>query len=295
MSEVFHPFFVFQMYSVILWSFEEYYIFAGCIAFIASISIITTLMETRSRLTNLSKLAKYEAPVEVLRNNVFITLSSTQLVPGDIVRITTGIVPCDISLLNGGCVVNESMLTGEAVPVIKTHIQWPIHISDQLLSIGTENRSTLFAATKVLQLKPGTPGANVLGTVVRTGFATTKGELILSILYPQPSSFKFVEQSYKFVFFLFCLSLIGFGISIWQLRRVGADDAIMIIRALDLITIVVPPTLPLALSVGTNFALIALRKEWIFCISPARINMAGKVRLMCFDKTGTLTSGKEKI
>ena len=61
-------------------------------------------------------------------------------------------------------------------------------------------------------------------------------------------------------------------------------------RALDLITIVIPPSLPLAMSVGTNFALVALRAMGIFCISPSRVNMAGKVNFMCFDKTGTLTS-----
>ncbi len=64
----------------------------------------------------------------------------------------------------------------------------------------------------------------------------------------------------------------------------------MILRALDLITIVVPPSLPLAMSVGTNFALAVLRTQRIFCISPSRINLAGKVKLMCFDKTGTLTA-----
>lgn len=63
----------------------------------------------------------------------------------------------------------------------------------------------------------------------------------------------------------------------------------IITRALDLITIIVPPALPATLTIGTSFALSRLRRRDIFCISPNRVNVAGTVDVMCFDKTGTLT------
>lgn len=63
----------------------------------------------------------------------------------------------------------------------------------------------------------------------------------------------------------------------------------IIIRALDLITVVVPPALPATLSIGTSFAIGRLRKSGIFCVSPSRVNVAGKINVVCFDKTGTLT------
>jgi cation-transporting ATPase 13A2 len=53
--------------------------------------------------------------------------------------------------------------------------------------------------------------------------------------------------------------------------------------------VVVPPALPATLSIGTSFALSRLRRSGIFCISPNRINVAGKINVCCFDKTGTLT------
>lgn len=62
-----------------------------------------------------------------------------------------------------------------------------------------------------------------------------------------------------------------------------------IIRALDIVTIVVPPALPAAMTVGTLNAQGRLRRKNIFCISPQRINFCGKLKLICFDKTGTLT------
>lgn len=63
---------------------------------------------------------------------------------------------------------------------------------------------------------------------------------------------------------------------------------------LPLITSIVmmmqPPALPLALTVGTAFALLALRKDKVQCISPQRVNLAGKINCVCFDKTGTLST-----
>lgn len=57
----------------------------------------------------------------------------------------------------------------------------------------------------------------------------------------------------------------------------------------DLVTIAVPPTLPAAMTIGTSFSLWRLRKLGIFCISPPRVNVSGRVNVMVLDKTGTLT------
>jgi cation-transporting ATPase 13A2 len=51
----------------------------------------------------------------------------------------------------------------------------------------------------------------------------------------------------------------------------------------------VPPALPAAMTVGTVFAINRLKNKKIFCISPPRVNVSGRVNLMVFDKTGTLT------
>ena len=59
--------------------------------------------------------------------------------------------------------------------------------------------------------------------------------------------------------------------------------------AADLITIVIPPALPAALTVGSLLAEKRLKGKGIFCISPRTINVSGSVNCVCFDKTGTLT------
>lgn len=58
----------------------------------------------------------------------------------------------------------------------------------------------------------------------------------------------------------------------------------IVIRSLDIVTIIVPPALPAAITTGTIYAQSRLKKQGIFCISPPRINVGGKVSLFCFDK-----------
>lgn len=151
----------------------------------------------------------------------------------------------------------------------------------------------LFSGTKIIRARRpqnvDDDEAVALAVVARTGFATTKGALVRSMLFPKPSGFKFYRDSFRYIAVMGVVALIGFVASFINFVRLGLAWHLIVVRALDLITIVVPPALPATLTIGTNFALSRLKKQSIFCISPQKVNVGGKLDIVCFDKTGTLT------
>ncbi|NXI86770.1 AT132 ATPase, partial [Rhipidura dahli] len=286
-EEVLNPFYIFQVLSMVLWVCDAYYYYAACIFLISSFSLGLSLYETRKQSTTLRNMARISVHVHVCRpSGEEQLLSSAELVPGDCIRLPAAgaLLPCDAVLLTGECLVNESLLTGESVPVMKT----PLPAGGSAYCPEEHRRHTLFCGTQLIQAK-GYAGSHVLAVVTRTGFCTAKGDLISSILYPKPVSFKFYKDAMKFVLFLALLALIGTVYSILILVRNQVPVGQIIIRALDLVTVIVPPALPAAMTVGTIYAQNRLKQQGIFCISPPRINLGGKLRLVCFDKTGTLT------
>ncbi|VDB96191.1 unnamed protein product [Peniophora sp. CBMAI 1063] len=298
-DEVIHPFYVFQIASIVLWSLDDYYYYAFCIFLISAVSIASTLVETKKTIARMREMSRFSCPVSVFVDGLWLERDSTDLVPGDVIHLLEpqlSIVPADIFLLSGDAIVNESMLTGESVPVSK------IPVSDEVLSGWRDSRdiegeaakSFLYAGTKVVRIRKGVGSENApdrpaIGIVVRTGFNTTKGALVRSMLFPKPMGFKFYRDSIRFIIVLAGIAGLGFCASAVQFVRLGVPWHTIVLRALDLITVVVPPALPATLSIGTSFALSRLRKNGIFCIAPTRVNVAGKVNVCCFDKTGTLT------
>lgn len=189
-----------------------------------------------------------------------------------------------------------NFIIGESVPVSK------LPAVDQTLrvmnlaasSVSPETaRHFLYCGTKIVRARRPQEDhegdAVALALVVRTGFNTTKGALVRSMLFPKPSGFKFYRDSFRYISVMAIIALFGFTASLVNFIHLKLAWHLIIVRALDLITIVVPPALPATLTIGTNFALSRLKQKQIFCISPQRVNVGGKLDVMCFDKTGTLT------
>ncbi|KAK2177445.1 hypothetical protein NP493_592g01064 [Ridgeia piscesae] len=289
-EEVLNPFYIFQICSVILWSLDDYYIYASCIVLISGISLAVSLYETRKQSQTLRDMVSSGgATVQVVMSSgEMVETVTSQLVPGAVILIPTRgcMMSCDAVLVSGNTIVNESMLTGESVPVTKT----PLAPSEanEVYSPEMHKRHTLFSGTQVIQTRYY-GDSKVKAVVVRTGFSTAKGELVRSILFPKPIGFKFYQDAMKFILFLCCIATLGMIYSTTMLLVQGVHITKVILRALDIITVVVPPALPAAMTVGTVYAQNRLKKAGIFCISPPRINICGKLKLICFDKTGTLT------
>uniref|UniRef100_H2SUA6 ATPase cation transporting 13A2 n=1 Tax=Takifugu rubripes TaxID=31033 RepID=H2SUA6_TAKRU len=269
-EEVLNPFYIFQLCSITLWIIDNYYIYAACILVISVLSICISLYQIRKQSITLHKMAHYVTNVTVLRQSREEHVSSVDLVPGDCLIIPQEglVLPCDVAVLAGECLVNESMLTGESVPVLKT----PLPAGEETYSAESERRHTLYCGTHLIQTF-----LSYICIISSSGFFTAKGSLVSSIMYPQPINFRFYQDAAKFLLILGCLAFLG------------TIYSFLIIRSLDVVTIVVPPALPAAITTGTIYAQNRLKNKGIFCISPPRINVSGKLSIFCFDKTGTLT------
>ena len=89
----------------------------------------------------------YECDIDVKRDNTIKTIKSGSLLPGDVVVVPDNcLMPCDMALLTGSCIVNESMLTGESIPVIKNCLA-PIK---EMYDPQTSKKHTLYSGTKVI-------------------------------------------------------------------------------------------------------------------------------------------------
>lgn len=337
-EEVLHPFYIFQIYSVILWCNDDYVPYAIVILIVSVIGIASTTITTKAAVEKLKKMSRFSCDVKVLRsittskeaaeedklgsadstdsekdqsafssgkpaNAKWATLDSEDLVPGDIIDLgakyddQTGhrlieTLPCDVVLLEGDCIVNESMLTGESVPVVKA----PVSKADLsvVLASGKDlakvDKNVLYSGTKIVRVRPGNDPSNATrGLVIRTGFSTAKGSLVRQMLFPRPIKHKFYRDAFLFIGNLFFLAFIGLIATVIYFKIIGVSSPEIAVRSLDVLTIAVPPALPATLSICVTFSIARLKRVLIFCLSPQRINVAGMVNMFVFDKTGTLT------
>ena len=242
--------------------------------------------------------------IQCYRDNKWTAIQSDELLPGDIVSLarqqnhkegTT--VPADLLLLRGTCIVNEAMLSGESTPLLKESIEL-FEGSERLDIDGTHKNSTLFGGTKVLQssngsasnVGPATPDGGCLAIVLRTGFGTAQGSLVRTMLFSSERVSANNLESFLFIAFLLVFALAA-SYYVWTkgLER-DLKKSKLLLDCVMIVTSVVPPELPMELSLAVNASLVALQKLAIFCTEPFRIPFAGRVEVCAFDKTGTITA-----
>ena len=85
----------------------------------------------------------------------------------------------------------------------------------------------LFGGTKIIRARRpqdvGDDEAVALAVVVRTGFLTTKGTLIRSMLLPKPSGFKFYRDSFRYISVMGIVAALGFVVSFANFVRLGVS------------------------------------------------------------------------
>ncbi len=137
-------------------------------------------------------MAYYEININTLRNGEVASVSSIDLVPGDIVFLKDPIkLPFEGIIIEGNALINECALTGESVPIVKKadvleHYQKEGESIDRaayvfegtsIIQVNCKKKMSLFESYREAY---GIPVC-----VTRTNFATMKGQLIRIILFPK--------------------------------------------------------------------------------------------------------------
>ena len=213
-------------------------------------------------------------------------------------------VTCDMLLLSGSAIVDESMLTGEIIPQLKNSIAKMEHLKDFILDIKYKHKnSIIFAGTKVAKIernkeellpeyiKIPPPDKGIICLVIKTGFSTAKGKLLHKVLYSKEKiNYNKQKEDYIIIGILLIISILA---SLYLLiEEIKSEEVLsykLILRCIIIITSIVPTDLPIELSLINNKSLSFFESKRIVCVEPYRIPLAGNIDICCFDKTGTLT------
>ena len=309
------PFFLFQYFAVGLWFYEDYILYSVLILVITMFAIYSNASEQVYNLERLKTLAGAGGTVPLLRPRSYngesdvYTTPDAVLVPGDRILVSEGMVfPCDCVLIRGRVVVDESMLTGESIPVTKVPIElggiggdttaaltsgskssgnrFTIGGGDEEIDLATRRAgSVLFSGTAV----KASQGQDAIAVVYRTGFRSAKGQLVASLLTPRDGFLVFFRDAFYIILFMIALTVTMYLYVAFILKSIGATDAVIAIKFFDAITIAVPPGLSACLTVATAVCIARLKALDIYVSDTSRVNWAGTVTATSFDKTGTLT------
>lgn len=207
-------------------------------------------------------------------------VDASELVPGDIVLLESGIrVPADIRLLNAqGLDVDESLLTGESLPVHKDESLQPpasAPLSDQ--------HNMVWAGSIVVR-------GRARGLVIATGAETTVGVLAVAVhgsAGGKPPLMIRMERFTHAIGIAVVAASVVVGLLGMLLQGLNLTETFMLAVALAVSAI--PEGLPVALTVALAVAMHRMARRGVIVRRLAAVEGLGSCSLIASDKTGTLT------
>ena len=251
--------------SIVLETVLHKYYEAGVIAALLVFNAaLAYFQESRAQATLTALKSRLALKASVQRNGEWKTIPAAELVCGDLVKLSLGsVVAADVHLTGGSVELDQSMLTGESLPI------------DAAAGADT------FAGALV---RRGEATAAVTATGTRTKFGRT-AELIQSAQVVSTQQ-KAVLRIIRNLAVFNCLVIVAMGAyAYYHAMPSGEMIPLLLTAVLAIIPVALPATFTLAAAIGAR----ALAKQGVLPTRLSAVDEAASIDVLCSDKTGTLT------
>lgn len=239
------------------------------------ISIISIYQDTRTQ-NALLKLQEYIKPYcKVIRNGTEVSIQSVDLVKNDIIVIEEGeSIPADAVILQANDFsVNQSVITGESLPVFKNELS-----EDKFIFSGT----TVVSGRAVAQITD--VGSSTKIGQIKSGLEAVKHEK--TPLEKQINSFVRKMVLTGSIFFVL----------IWVINFYRSEALLdSLIKALTLAMSILPEEIPVAFTAFMALGAWRLMKTGVIVKQMKTVETLGSANVICADKTGTITQNKMSL
>jgi H+-transporting ATPase len=253
--------------QVVLGDYTEAAIIAGLLVFNAALGLF---QEGRAQATLVALQSRLALNASVRRDGAWITVPASDLVPGDVVKLSLGgVVAADVRLIDGNVLLDQSMLTGESIPI------------EAVSGVQT------FAGALV---RRGEALAEVTNTGPRTKFGRT-AELVRTahVVSSQQKAVLHVVRNLAMFNGVVIALLVGYA---QYLNMPWTEIVPLVLTAiLASIPVALPATFTLASALGAR----ALAKVGVLPTRLSAVDEAATMNVLCSDKTGTLTRNELKV
>jgi len=233
-------------------------------------AVIGGIQEKRARKAIGFLHQQLQISVRTLRNGIWQTIPSRELVPGDIVHARVGdIVPADMEIINGTVSVNESALTGESIDVTK-------EAGETIFSASTISHGEVIASVSAIGVKSS---YGKTAELVRTAEAPGRLQVLLLNIVRY--------LAYLDVILAVILVITAF------IQGTPWQELLPFLAVLFIATI--PISMPSSFTVANSLEAKNLAKEHVLITGLTGIQEAASMNVLLVDKTGTLTNNRPEI
>jgi len=267
--------FIYSLWGTIQ-NFGPDFLFYETAATIISLVLLGNVLEKRSvsqTTSAVKELMKFqELNANKLVNGVVFNIKSQEVMPGDVLVINSGDkIPVDGEIIWGEASINESMLTGESLPVEKTKY-------DQVIG------GTLIEKGAIHILVSKTGKHTVLSQIIDLMKHAQSAKPPIQKLGDQVAAI-FVPVVVSIAVLTFILAYYSFDLSFQK----------SMLNAIAVLVISCPCAMGLATPTAVMVGLGRAAKNGILIKGGNTLEEIAKIKYMVFDKTGTLTTGNFKI